>query len=192
VRRVLGIAGALAIAAMFVSGAAPAWGGDHDDSGGPEDFKATVQLEGGRIPGTHQIQVTIHIQSTTPLEVGKQLAALVSSGGQPALQAALDRYANGSVGFGVLQYTLNLVVKKPGDRGQQYAIVANRPFGAYEVNMGQDSVNYPFGVVVFEVDDFGRGEGKVFQRAQIMVNDDGTVSVNGYGQPARLINVSRQ
>ena len=191
-RRVLGIAGALAIAAMFVSGAAPAWGGDHDDSGGPEDFKATVQLEGGRIPGTHQIQVTIHIQSTTPLEVGKQLAALVSSGGQPALQAALDRYANGSVGFGVLQYTLNLVVKKPGDRGQQYAIVANRPFGAYEVNMGQDSVNYPFGVVVFEVDDFGRGEGKVFQRAQIMVNDDGTVSVNGYGQPARLINVSRQ
>ena len=191
-RRVLGIAGALAIAAVFVSGAAPAWGGDHDDSGGPEDFKATVQLEGGRIPGTHQIQVTIHIQSTTPLEVGKQLAALVSSGGQPALQAALDRYANGSVGFGVLQYTLNLVVKKPGDRGQQYAIVANRPFGAYEVNMGQDSVNYPFGVVVFEVDDFGRGEGKVFQRAQIMVNDDGTVSVNGYGQPARLINVSRQ
>ena len=191
-RRVLGIVGALAIAAMFVSGAAPAWGGDHDDSGGPEDFKATVQLEGGRIPGTHQIQVTIHIQSTTPLEVGKQLAALVSSGGQPALQAALDRYANGSVGFGVLQYTLNLVVKKPGDRGQQYAIVANRPFGAYEVNMGQDSVNYPFGVVVFEVDDFGRGEGKVFQRAQIMVNDDGTVSVNGYGQPARLINVSRQ
>ena len=191
-RRVLGIAGALAIAAVFVSGAAPAWGGDDDDSGGPEDFKATVQLEGGRIPGTHQIQVTIHIQSTTPLEVGKQLAALVSSGGQPALQAALDRYANGSVGFGVLQYTLNLVVKKPGDRGQQYAIVANRPFGAYEVNMGQDSVNYPFGVVVFEVDDFGRGEGKVFQRAQIMVNDDGTVSVNGYGQPARLINVSRQ
>jgi len=192
VRRVLGIAGALAIAAVFVSGAAPAWGGDDDDSGGPEDFKATVQLEGGRVPGTHRIEVTIHIQSTTPLEVGRQLAALVSSGGQPALQAALDRYANGSVGFGVLQYTLNLVVKKPGDRSQRYVIVANRPFSAYEVNTNQDSVNDPFGVVVFDVDDFGNGEGTVYQRAQITVNDNGTVSVNGYGQPGRLLDVSRQ
>lgn len=191
-RRVLGVAGALALAFTIVSGPALAWGDDGEDSGGPEDFKATVEAEGGRVPGTHRIEVTIHIQSTTPLEVGKQLASLVSSGGQPALQAALDRYANGSVGFGVLQYPLNLVVKKPGDRGQLYAIVTNRPFGAYEVNTGQDSVNYPFGVVVFEVDDFGRGEGKVFQRAQIIVNDNGTVSVNGYGQPGRLLNVSRQ
>jgi hypothetical protein len=96
------------------------------------------------------------------------------------------------VGFGVLQYPLNLVVKKPGDGGQRYVIVANRPFSAYEVNTDQDSVSYPFGVVVFDVDDFGRGEGTVYQRAQITVNDDGTVNVNGYGQPGRLLDVSRQ
>jgi hypothetical protein len=177
---------------MIVSGSALAWGDDGEDSAGPENFKATAEAEGGRVPGTHRIEVTIHIQTTTPLEVGKQLAALVSSGGQPALLAALDRYANGSLGFGVLQYTLNLVVKRPTDRGQQYVIVTNRPFGAYEVNMGQDSVDYPFGVVVFDVDDFGNGEGKFFQRAQITINDDGTVGVNGYGQPGRLLNVSRQ
>jgi hypothetical protein len=177
---------------MAIFSPAFAWGADGEEWAGPENFKATVEAEGGRVPGTHRIEVTIHIQSITPLEVGKQLAALVSSGGQPALLAALDRYANGSVGFGVLQYTLNLVVKKPGDRGQRYVIVANRPFGAYEVNMGQDSVNYPFGVVVFDLDDFGRGEGEVFQRAQITVNDDGTVSVRGYDQPGRLLNVVRQ
>jgi hypothetical protein len=177
---------------MIVSSPALAWGDDGEDWAGPEDFKATVETEGGRVPGTHRIEVTIHIQTTTPLEVGRQLAALVSSGGQPALQAALDRYANGSVGFGVLQYTLNLVVRKPLDRGQRYVIVVNRPFSAYEVNTDQDSVSYPFGVVVFDVDDFGNGEGEVFQRAQITVNDDGTVSVNGYGQPGRLLNVSRQ
>jgi hypothetical protein len=192
VTRARAVAAALALAAALAHGSAWAraeWG---DDPGGPEDFKATVQTEGGRVPGTHRIEVTIHIQTTTPLEVGRQLAALVSSGGQPALQAALDRYANGSVGFGVLQYTLNLVVKKPGDRGQRYVIVVNRPFSAYEVNTDQDSVSYPFGVVVFDVDDFGNGEGEVFQRAQITVNDDGTVSVNGYGQPGWLLNVSRQ
>jgi hypothetical protein len=182
----------LALAVAIFSGPALAWGDDSEDWAGPEDFKATVEAEGGRVPGTHRIEVTIHIQSITPLEVGKQLAALVSSGGQPALLAALDRYANGSVGFGVLQYTLNLVVRKPTDRGQRYVIVANRPFGAYEVNMGQDSVNYPFGVVVFDLDDFGRGEGKVFQRAQVTVDDDGTVGVKEYGQPGRLLNISRQ
>ena len=191
-RRALGVAGALGLAVVIFSGPALAWGDDSEDWAGPEDFKATVETEGGRVPGTHRIDVTIHIQSATPLEVGKQLAALVSSGGQPALQAALDRYANGSVGFGVLQYTLNLVVRKPADRRQRYVIVATRPFGAYEVNTGQDSVDYPFGVVVFDVDDFGRGEGEVFQRAQITVNDDGTVGVRGYDQPGRLLNVSRQ
>jgi hypothetical protein len=116
----------------------------------------------------------------------------VSSGGQRALQAALDRYANGSVGLGVHQYTFSLVVRRPTNRGQRYVIVANRPFGAYEVNLGQDSVNKPFGVVVVDVDDFGAGDGTYFRRAQITVNDDGTVSVNGCGQPDRLLNVSRQ
>ena len=191
-RRALGVAGALGLAVVIFSGPAFAWGANGEEWVGPEDFKATVEAEGGRVPGTHRIEVTIHIQSTTPLEVGKQLAALVSSGGQPALLAALDRYANGSVGFGALQYTLNLVVRKPADRGQRYVIVANRPFGAYEVNTRQDSLDYPFGVVVFDVDDFGNGEGRVFQRAQVTVNDDGTVGVKEYGQPGRLLNISRQ
>jgi hypothetical protein len=192
VRRLVEVARVLALAVVIFSGAALAWGDGGERSAGPEDFKATAEAEGGRVPGTHRIEVTIHIQSTTPVEVGKQLAALVSTGGQPALQAALGRYANGSVGFGVLQYTLNLVVKRPTDRGQRYVIVANRPFGAYEVNTGQDSLDYPFGVAVFDVDGFGNGEGSFFQRAQITVNDDGTVGVKGYGQPGRLLDVSRQ
>jgi len=191
VRRVAEVAGVLAFATLFFSSQALAWGDEGEDSGGPEDFKATVQLEGGRVPGTHRMEVTIHIRSTTSLEVGKQLAALVATGGQPALQAALDRYANGSVGFGVVQYTLNLVVRKPTDRGQRYVIVANRPFGVYEVNMGQDSVDYPLGVVVFDIDDFGNGEGTVYLRAQVTVTDDGVVGVKGYGQPGRLLDVSR-
>jgi hypothetical protein len=192
VRRARAVGVALAVAAALVHGSVWARAGWGDDSGGPEDFKATVQLEGGRVPGTHQTQVTIHIETTTPLEGAKQLAALVSSGGQPALQAALDRYSNGVVSFGVLQYPLNVMVKKPNDRGQRYVIVANRPFSAYEVNTDMNSVNYAFGVVVFDVDDFGNGGGKVFERAQITVNDDGAVDVNGYGQPGRLLDVSRQ
>jgi hypothetical protein len=35
-------------------------------------------------------------------------------------------------------------------------------------------------------------DGEVFQRAQSTVNDDSTVSVNSYGQPGRLLSVSRQ
>jgi len=71
-------------------------------------------------------------------------------------------------------------------------IVANRPFSAYEVDAGLDSVNYPFGAIVFDRDEFGRGESEVFQPAQITVNDDGTVGVKGYGQRGRLLDVSRQ
>ena len=33
---------------------------------------------------------------------------------------------------------------------------------------------------------------EVFQRAESTVNDDSTVSVKGYGQPGRLLDVSRQ
>ena len=178
--------------AALLFGVAWAGSGWSDGLGGPERLTATLEQEGGRMPGTRRIQVTIDIVTTTPLEVAKLLAALVSTGGQPALQAVLDKYSNGLLSFGVLQYPLNLVVKKPGNRGERYVIVTNRPFSAYEVNTGQDSVNYPFGVVVFDVDDRGRGEGTVFSRAQITVHDDGTVDVNGYGEPGRLLSVSRQ
>jgi hypothetical protein len=35
-------------------------------------------------------------------------------------------------------------------------------------------------------------DGEVIERAQSTVNDDSTVSVNSYGQPGRLLNVSRR
>ena len=191
-RRTSRATGALAIAACLLATSALARGDGGEEPRGPETFKATAEVEGGRLPGTHRMEITIHIQSTTPPEVGKQLAGLVASGGQPALQAVLDRYANGSVVFGALQYTLNLVVRVPTGRGHRYVIVTNRPFGVYEVNTDQDSLAYPFGVIEFEVDDFGDGEGTVFPRAQITISEDGTVGVNGYGEPGRLLDVERQ
>ncbi len=82
------------------------------------------------------------------------------------------------------------MVRVPTERGRRYVIVTNRPSRAYEVNTGQDSLDHPFGVIDFEVDDFG--DGTVFPRAQLTIAEDGAAGVNGCGKPGRLLNVSRQ
>ena len=58
---------------------------------------------------------------------------------------------------------------------------------------GSESLDYPFGVAVFEVRDFGAGEGTIYPQAAIRVDlDDETVMVEQYyGEPGSLIDVKK-
>jgi len=158
----------------------------------PEELTAIVQLEGGRIPGTRRLQVSIRIDSVTPREAALQLAGLARNG-QGNLLAALKGTSNGRIILGVVEYPLNLVAVKSTGGRRRYVAVTARPFGIYEVDTGQPSLNYPFGVMSFEVDDRGWGEGQVFPAASISVTDDGSIVVQNYSDtPGRIIEVRRK
>jgi hypothetical protein len=69
-------------------------------------------------------------------------------------------------------------------------MLANRPMAFVELQNATRSRNYPFGLVVLNVDSKGQGQGLLYGACQIRFNDKNEVEVEHYGQaPARLMNV---
>jgi hypothetical protein len=159
----------------------------------PEELTASIELEGGRISGTRHLQVSIRIDSLTPRETARQLAGLTRNGGQGTLVSALKGTSNGRIILGVIEYPLNLITIIPLEGKRRYVAVTARPFDVTEVNTGQPSLEYPFGVISFDLDDRGSGEGTLFLAASIAVSDEGTIVVESYSEtPGRIVEVRRK
>ena len=85
-----------------------------------------------------------------------------------------------------------LVVVEPRGRGYRYLFLTPRRFQINEREFGEESLNYPFGIAVFEVDDFGRGEGTLHVAAALSIDADGRVEVSDYdGADGRIEQITR-
>jgi hypothetical protein len=159
----------------------------------PQEVTAVVELEGGRVPGTRRIEVSIHVESLTPRETVRELASLVKVGGQGTLVAVMQKSVNGRIVFGAVEFPLNLIAVKATEGKTRYVIVTARPFGGTEASSGQALPDYPFGVMTFELDDRGMGQGTVFLAASIAVADDGSIVVESSSEtPGRIVEARRK
>ena len=64
-----------------------------------------------------------------------------------------------------------------------------------ETTLGEESLDYPFGIAVFEVDDFGDGDGdgRLHVAAALSIDADGHIEVDDYdGADGRLEDISVQ
>jgi hypothetical protein len=153
----------------------------------PLEVTALVELTGGRISGTRQMGVTLRIDRLTPRDEAWRLADLAGASGQDALRVALQGRSDGLVRLGVLDFPLNLAVARPGAKGHEIMLVSSRALRVSEVNQGSDTTGYPFGVVVFTLDDVGSGEGLVYPAARIGVDASGAVVIENFQEePGRL------
>jgi hypothetical protein len=146
----------------------------------PFEVTALVELTGGRISGTRQIGVTLRIDRLTPRDEVWRLADLVGASGQEALRVALQGRSDGLVRLGALDFPLNLAAGRRTEKGQAFVLVSSRALRVSEVNQGLETAGYPFGVVVFTLDDFGNGEGLVYPTARISLDAAGGVIVENF------------
>jgi hypothetical protein len=144
------------------------------------EFSAVFKFKGKQ--GDRQIGGTIVVDRYTPVEEAWQLAEVLKSQGQSGLAAALRGQRNGRLRLGALEYDLDLVAAKPTSKGFKLVVVTNRPIRYQETDQGSDSLNYPFGIVVVELDGFGRGEGRFYPAAALHFNTDGSVAVHEYSE----------
>jgi hypothetical protein len=146
----------------------------------PFEVTAIVELTGGRISGTRQIGVTLRIDRLTPRDEAWRLADLAGVSGQDALRVALQGRSDGLLRLGALDFPLNLAVARRSEKGQSFVLVSSRALRVSEVNQGSESVGYPFGVVVFTLDDLGNGEGLVYPAARISIDTAGGVVIENF------------
>ncbi len=141
--------------------------------------------------GTRSMPMTLIANRFTSVEQSKHLGGILEEGGQGALLAALTGRSDGQIMLGALQMPVALVVVEEHDGGYRYLFLTPRRIRVEETTLGEDSLDYPFGLAVFDVDDFGDGEGRLHVEAALSIDADGHIEIDDYdGEDGRLEDIS--
>jgi hypothetical protein len=155
------------------------------------EFTATAMVSDSM--GTRSMPVTLVANRFTSVEEARRLGEVLEQGGQGALLSALTGRSDGQLVLGALSMPVALVVVEEQGRGYRYLFLTPRRIQVEETTFGEDSLDYPFGIAVFDVDDFGDGEGKLHVAAALSIDADGHLEVDDYdGEDGSLENVSLQ
>ena len=131
--------------------------------------------------GRNRMLVTLVADRFTSVEEARDLARLLERGSQGPLVAALRGRDDGRIRMGALEMPLALVVAEPvGRDGYRYIFLTPRRIEFHEREFDEESLDYPFGIVVFEVDRFGRGVGDLHLAAALSIAEDGRVEIEDY------------
>jgi hypothetical protein len=141
------------------------------------EFTGTAVVNGPQ--GTRSMPLTLVVRRFTPVAEVQQLGALLEQGGQGTLLAALRGRADGELRLGALTTGIALVAAEETTRGHRFLFLSPRRIQFNESQLGEESLDYPFGVAIFEVDRFsGRGEGSLHVAAALSIDADGHIEID--------------
>ena len=147
-----------------------------DEPGREFSAEAVVNRREGR----DRMLVTFVIQRFTSVEELQNLAGVLENGGQFGLLSALKGRRDGQLRLGAINMPIALVVAEEQGRGFRYLFLTPRRIQVNEEMLGEESLDYPFGIAEFEVDRFGRGEGRLHIAAALSIDADGYVEIEDY------------
>jgi len=130
--------------------------------------------------GRNRMQVTFVVQRFTSVEELKNLAGVLENGGQFGLLSALKGRRDGQLRLGAMNMPIALVFVEEQGRDYRYLFLTPRRIQVEEEMLGEESLNYPFGIAEFEVDRFGRGEGRIHVAAALSIDAAGYVEIEDY------------
>jgi hypothetical protein len=143
------------------------------------EFAGTAVVDGPQ--GTRSMPVTLVAHRFTPVSEAQELGGLLAEGGQGTLLSALRGRADGELRLGALTVPIALVSVLETSDGYRYLFLSPRRIQFNETQLGEESLDYPFGIAVFEVDGFsGLGEGSLHVAAALSIDADGHIEVDDY------------
>jgi hypothetical protein len=155
------------------------------------EFSATASIN--TASGTRTMAFDVVVSNPRSLADVMPLKKVLEQGGQQALLNAIRGGGQGQIKLGALVYPVDLVAVDKIDDGWRYFIVTARPINVSESDEdGGASLDYPFAVFRFDSTDFSSGDGTIYTRAALSVDDDGHLQIAQYdGDPGQLTNITR-
>lgn len=143
--------------------------------------------------GTRSMPLTLAVNRYTSLDELRQLGEALANGGQSALLAAIRFRNDGQLRLGAEVRPIALVAAESTSDGHRIVFLTPRRIQVDEQQLGKESLDYPFGVAVVEIDDFsGRGDGALHVAAALSIDADGHVEIDDYdGQDGRFRDLRR-
>jgi hypothetical protein len=161
----------------------------------PVQYAAVAIGQSGSAAGK-SFGMSIYIDAVSRDGEVEELAGTLKHKGQDGLVKALDNLKDkgrvaptGSVGTGMRV----IRIRPTKDGGQHIVLLTNRPISFGELYKGTRSRDYPFGIVILNIDKDGKGTGLFDPLCKMKFNKNNELEVERYGQkPFRLVNVYRQ
>ena len=147
-----------------------------DEPGREFSAEAVVNNREGR----NRMLMTFVVQRFTSVEELQNLAGVLENGGQFGLLSVLKGRRDGQLRLGASNMPIALVFVEEQGRGYRYVFLTPRRIKVDEEMLGEESLNYPFGIAEFEVDRFGRGEGRIHVAAALSIDAAGYVEIEDY------------
>jgi len=158
----------------------------------PLTYSATAFGQAGAAAGK-SFGLTLYVTGWTSDQEVQEFAATLKKSGPNGLVSALEKTKDvgrlaptGSVGSG---FRIARIRKNP-EAGYRIIMATNRPISFPELYNGTRSRDYQFGIVVLNVDNYGKGTGTFAPACKVKFNKKGELEIEHYGQkPLRLANV---
>jgi hypothetical protein len=163
-----------------------------DDGDGPgREFTGTAVVNTSQ--GTRSMPLTLAVNRYAGEGEVQQLAQILASGGQSALLGAIRYRNDGQLRLGAEVRPIALVTAEETGDGYRIVFLTARRIQVHEKQLGEESLDYPFGVAVLEIDDFnGRGEGALHAAAALFIDDYGHLEIIDYdGQDGHFRDLRR-
>ena len=161
----------------------------------PAQYEAVAFGQAGSAAGK-TFGLTIYVDGLTSDGETEELVAVLKKKGQNGLLKVVEDMKDkgrvrprASVGTGMRVVR----VRPTRDGGERIVLVTDRPISIGEVYGNTRSRDYPFAVVVLNVDKNGKGTGTFAPLCWLRFNKKNELEIEHYGQkPWRLANVYRQ
>ncbi len=158
----------------------------------PLQFAGTAFGQAGAAAGK-SFGFTVFIDQWTTDEQAKAFLDTLRENGPDALVKAFDKTKDvGRVSpTGFVGNSFRYARWRPTQSGGMHIVmVTDRPMRFWEVYNGGRSTDYPFGIIVLNVDSTGKGTGTLAPICKVKFNKKGELEIENYGQkPLRLVNV---
>ena len=161
----------------------------------PKQFSATAFADSGVLAGK-SFALDLYITAWTTDRQLNDYVDVLKEKGPDGLVSAMEKTdgvgrlsPTGFVGttFRFAQYSTT------ANGGLHVVMVTNRPMSFGELYRSTRSTDYQFGIVVLDVDQNGKGTGKLAPICKIKFNKKNQLEIENYGQkPFRLENVNLQ
>lgn len=143
--------------------------------------------------GTRSMPLTLVANRFASEAEVQQLAEVLASGGQSSLLGAIRYRNDGQLNLGAEVRPISLVFAEETRDGHRIVFLTARRIDVSEKQLGEESLEYPFGVAEIEIDSFsGKGEGSLHVAAALSIDSTGHVEIIDYdGQDGHFRDLRR-
>lgn len=159
----------------------------------PRGYEFTGTAVVNTTQGTRSMPLTLVANRYASEDEVQQLAEILANGGQSALLGAIRYRNDGQLNLGAEIRPISLVFAEETRDGYRIVFLTARRIDISEKQLGQESLEYPFGIAEIEIDDFsGRGEGNLHVAAALSIDSSGHVEIIDYdGQDGHFRDLRR-